>query len=73
MPVEYLMANTGFEPYEVDSFINWSNKKNLKSKMRPLQSQYTQSGKIQSGGAPKKDIEDLAEGGEKSKEYEGNY
>ena len=72
-PVEYLMANTGFEPFEVESFINWSNKLDLKSKMRPLQSMNTMSGKsLDEGGRPQKDVGDMQESGEKSREYKDN-
>lgn len=72
-PVEYLMANTGFEPFEVQSFVNWSNKLDLKSKMKPLQSMNTMSNKPGSeGGRPQKDIGDMQDSGEKSREYKDN-
>lgn len=72
-PVEYLMANTGFEPFEVHSFVNWANKLDLKSKMKPLQSMNTMSNKPGSeGGRPEKDVGDMQESGEKSREYKDN-
>lgn len=72
-PVEYLMANTGFEPFEVQSFVNWSNKLDLKSKMKPLQSMNTTSNKpFDEGGRPEKDVADMQDSGEKSREYKGN-
>lgn len=72
-PVEYLMANTGFEPFEVESFINWTNKLDIKSKMKPLQSMNTMSSKsTDEGGRPEKDIGDMQESGEKSREYKDN-
>ena len=71
-PVEYLMANTGFEPFEVQSFINWTNKLDIKSKMRPLQSMNTMSNKGDQGGRPLKDVGDMQESGEKSREYKEN-
>lgn len=73
MPVEVLMANAGFEPYEMRSFINWSNKIDLKSKMKPLQSMNTMSNKPgDEGGRPLKDVGDMQESGEKSREYKEN-
>ena len=72
-PVEYLMANTGFEPFEVASFVNWANKLDLKSKMKPLQSMNTMSNKPGSeGGRPQKDVGDMQDSGEKSREYKDN-
>lgn len=72
-PVEFLMANTGFEPFEVESFINWTNKLDLKSKMKPLQSMNTMSNKPGSeGGRPEKDVGDMQDSGEKSREYKDN-
>lgn len=72
-PVEYLMANTGFEPFEVQSFVNLANKLDLKSKMKPLQSMNTMSNKgTDEGGRPEKELVDLQEEGEKSREYKGN-
>lgn len=72
-PVEYLMANAGLEPFEVESFIRWSNKLDLKSKMKPLQSQFTTSGKTSDeGGRPLKDVADMQDSGEKSREYKEN-
>lgn len=72
-PVEYLMANTGFEPFEVRSFVNWANKLDLKSKMKPLQSMNTMSNKPgNEGGRPLKDVGDMQESGEKSREYKDN-
>lgn len=72
-PVEYLMANTGFEPFEVASFVNWANKLDLKSKMKPLQSMNTMSNKPgNEGGRPEKDIGDMQDSGEKSREYKDN-
>lgn len=73
-PVEYLMANTGFEPFEVQSFVNWTNKLDLKSKMKPLQSMNTTSNTALSGsgGRPLKDVGDMQESGEKSREYKEN-
>lgn len=72
-PVEYLMANTGFEPFEMKSFINWTNKMDLKSKMKPLQSMNTMSNKPGSeGGRPEKDVADMQDSGEKSREYKEN-
>ena len=69
-PIEYLMACTGFEPFEVASFINWSNKLDLKSKMKPLQSMNTTSNKPSSqGGRPQEEIGDLTESGIKSRTY----
>lgn len=68
-PIEYLMANVGIEPFQVKSFINWSNKMDLKSKMTPLQSQFTQSGESSSEGRPEKNDLDLTDAGEKSREY----
>ena len=74
-PIEYLMANAEFEPFEVESFINWTNKLDIKSKMKPLQSMNTMSGKVQGadeGGRPKEKIGDIQESGEKSREYKDN-
>ena len=72
-PVEYLMANTGFEPFEVASFVNWANKLDLKSKMKPLQSMNTMSNKPgNEGGRPQKDVGDMQDSGEKSREYKDN-
>lgn len=71
-PVEYLMANTGFEPFEVASFINWTNKLDIKSRMRPLQSMNTMSNKGNEGGRPLKEVADMQESGEKSREYKEN-
>ncbi|MCI7634029.1 MAG: hypothetical protein MSS80_08405 [Mollicutes bacterium] len=72
-PVEYLMAHTGFEPFEMKSFINWANKMDLKSKMKPLQSMNTMSNKPgDEGGRPQKDVGDMQESGEKSREYKDN-
>lgn len=72
-PVEYLMANTGFEPFEIDSFVNWSNKLDLKSKMKPLQSMNTMSNKVgNEGGRPEKDVADMQDSGERSREYKEN-
>lgn len=69
-PVEYLMASTGFEPFEVASFINWSNKLDLKSKMKPLQSMNTTSNKPgDEGGRPEKMTGELTESGAKSRDY----
>ena len=75
MPVEYLMANMGFEPFEVEGFINLADKLDIKSKMRPLQSMNTMSnkpGSLNEGGRPQKDIGDMQESGEKSREYKEN-
>lgn len=71
-PVEYLMANSGFEPFEVESFINWTNKLDIKSKMKPLQSMNTMSNKGNEGGRPLKEVADMQESGEKSREYKEN-
>lgn len=72
-PVEYLMANTGFEPFEVESFINWSNKLDLKSKMKPLQSMNTTpGGSANEGGRPEENVADIQDSGEKSREYKEN-
>ena len=72
-PVEYLMANAGFEPFEVSSFVNWTNKLDLKSKMTPLQSMNTMSNKPgNEGGRPEKAVEDINDSGEKSREYKEN-
>lgn len=75
MPVEYLMANIGFEPFEVEGFINLADKLDIKSKMRPLQSMNTMSnkpGSLNEGGRPLKDVGDMQESGEKSREYKEN-
>lgn len=73
MPYEYLMANLGFEPFEMESFVNWTNKLDIKSKLKPLQSMNTQSGSaFNEGGRPEKDVGDMQESGEKSREYKGN-
>lgn len=71
-PVEYLMATVGFEPFEVESFINWTNVNDLKSKMQPLQSMNTMSSKQSANdvGRPRKDVTDLQDGGAISREYE---
>ena len=72
-PVEYLMANTGFEPFEVASFVNWANKLDLKSKMKPLQSMNTMSNKPgNEGRKQKKKKEDMQDSGEKRREYKDN-
>lgn len=73
-PVEYLMANAEFEPFEVESFVNWSNKLDIKSKMRPLQSMNTMSNKDpeNQGGRPEKSRGELQESGEKSRDYKDN-
>ena len=72
-PVEDLMAKTGCEPFEMKSFINWTNKMDLKSKMKPLQSMNTMSNKPGSeGGRPQKDVADMQDSGEKSREYKEN-
>ena len=73
MPYEYLMANLGFEPFEMESFINWTDKLDIKSRLKPLQSMNTQSGNaFNEGGRPEKDVGDMQESGEKSREYKGN-
>ena len=73
MPYEYLMANLGFEPFEMESFINWTDKLDIKSRLKPLQSMNTQSGNaFNEGGRPQKDVGDMQESGEKSREYKGN-
>ena len=72
-PVEFLMANVGFEPFEVDGFVRLADKLDLKSKLKPLQSMNTMSNKIGSeGGRPQKDVGDMQESGEKSREYKDN-
>ena len=72
-PYEYLMANLGFEPFEMESFINWTDKLDIKSRLKPLQSMNTQSGNaFNEGGRPQKDVGDMQESGEKSREYKGN-
>lgn len=68
-PVEYLMATTGFEPFEVQSFVNWANKLDLKSKMKPLQSMNTTSNVGNKGGRPELNIGELKDSGLKSREY----
>jgi len=69
-PIEYLMANVGFEPFQVESFINWSDSRDLKSKMKPLQSMNTQSGDVDSqAGRPAGEDSELGDAGEKSREY----
>lgn len=71
-PVEYLMANIGLEPFQINSFINWSNKMDLKSKMKPLASMNTQSNKGDengNAGRPMRNDSDLTDAGEKSREY----
>ena len=66
------MATIGFEPFEVESFINWTNTNDLKSKMQPLQSMNTMSSKQSTNdvGRPRKDVTDLQDGGAISREYE---
>lgn len=72
-PVEFLMANVGFEPFEVDGFVRLADKLDLKSKLKPLQSMNTMSNKTGSeGGRPQKDVGDMQESGEKSREYKDN-
>ena len=67
------MANLGFEPFEMESFINWADKLDIKSRLKPLQSMNTQSGSaFNEGGRPEKDVGDMQESGEKSREYKGN-
>lgn len=68
-PIEYLMANVGLEPFQVESFINWSNQMDLKSKMKPLQSMNTQSGSASGSGRPEGSESNLGDAGEKSREY----
>jgi hypothetical protein len=68
-PIEYLMANVGLEPFQVESFVNWSNQMDLKSKMKPLQSMNTQSGKPGESGRPEGSESNLSDAGEKSREY----
>lgn len=75
MPVEYLMANIGFEPFEVEGFVSLADKLDIKSKMKPLQSMNTMSnkpGSFNEGGRPQKDVGDMQESGEKSREYKDN-
>ena len=68
-PIEYLMANVGIEPFQVESFVNWSNKRDLKSKMKPLQSMNTMSSDSGEAGRPQSDAGSLSDDGEKSREY----
>lgn len=74
MPVEYLMANMGFEPFEVEGFVSLANKLDIKSKMKPLQSMNTMSNKpVNEGGRPQKEVSDMQDSGEKSREYKENW
>lgn len=92
MPAEYLGANLGFEPQDFDRMLQMGDKSKLKDLMKPIVSQFQQSGGVHLGeegttkthssgnssdntgtvGRPTKDIEDLSEAGQATRDTDKN-
>lgn len=89
LPAEYLGANLGFEPHDFERMLQMGEKSKLKDLMKPLVSQFQQSGRAmgatgESGGGlkttsttteagrPQKDVEDLTEAGQATRETDKN-
>lgn len=88
LPAEYLGANLGFEPQDFERMLQLGDKSKLKDLMKPLVSQFQQSGNevgsnkssskvtvtqnTSEGGRPEKDAEDLSESGQATRETDKN-
>jgi hypothetical protein len=87
LPAEYLGANLGFEPHDFERMLQMGEKSKLKDIMKPLVSQFQQSGggtndeskksstvtqTTSEGGRPEKDVEDLTESGQATRDTDKN-
>lgn len=87
LPAEYLGANLGFEPQEFEYMLEMGDKSKLKDLMKPLVSQFQQSGGDASsnkqqtksttvssdvGGRPQLDNDELSDSGQENRENEVN-
>ena len=63
-------AVLGYEPFEIESKLDFEEALGLKNKMLPIMSAFNASDK--EGGAPKKQENDLGDAGDKTRNYQSN-